>query len=342
MSKFEGAPHRVKKPSLLPSSPPVASASGKIFAGLEQGGKTKPIFKKTASYPLGWSGSKWVLGLLGMMGVAGAIVAYQSATPPAAAVDATHQQVSAKRVTTPPPMLAAVTPEPQPQGLAALIVNDPAVESRPTANLHVVAVSPQAPAVMPDISDDAHKPLLRTAPETVRQNTPAIPKPKVVAAREPAGLAPPASAARRAESSVNSRLASNTVQQSTKPRAVPGAVSAKPHTENADKDVALLAALVAHSAEQPAQRSAQPSARVTENTSKSAKNPPQSASAATAVKTRERNRDIVERSPTESTGALLQRCKQLGFFEGEFCRWRICSGRWDSDTACQMPQSTSF
>lgn len=49
-----------------------------------------------------------------------------------------------------------------------------------------------------------------------------------------------------------------------------------------------------------------------------------------------RNVDVVERSGKESTESLLQRCHALGFIEGELCRWRICSGRWDTDAACKV------
>lgn len=48
-----------------------------------------------------------------------------------------------------------------------------------------------------------------------------------------------------------------------------------------------------------------------------------------------RDRDIVERQSGDSTANLLQRCAKLGLIEGQLCRWRICSGRWDSDTACK-------
>jgi hypothetical protein len=51
----------------------------------------------------------------------------------------------------------------------------------------------------------------------------------------------------------------------------------------------------------------------------------------------ERSRDIVERQDGDSTAQLLTRCKQLGMIEGMLCRSRICSGRWENDTACRAP-----
>lgn len=73
-----------------------------------------------------------------------------------------------------------------------------------------------------------------------------------------------------------------------------------------DTDVALLAALVAHSAKPVAVLP-------------------------------ERSRDVVERQEGDSTAQLLARCKQLGLIEGMLCRSRICSGRWDADPACNAP-----
>ncbi|HZW11672.1 MAG TPA: hypothetical protein VFF81_00580 [Noviherbaspirillum sp.] len=46
------------------------------------------------------------------------------------------------------------------------------------------------------------------------------------------------------------------------------------------------------------------------------------------------NRDVVIASPGETTESLVKRCKSLGFFEGELCRLRICSGMWGKDAAC--------
>jgi hypothetical protein len=74
----------------------------------------------------------------------------------------------------------------------------------------------------------------------------------------------------------------------------------------ADTDIALLTALVAHA------------------------NKP-------AAVAPERSRDVVERHDGDSTTSLLARCRQLGPIEGMLCRSRICSGRWESDSACRVP-----
>ena len=263
------------------------------------------------------------MGGLGMLAVGAVIATYQIITTPlhvpGKVMDATPDMSAKSRV------IAPGHSEPEPQGLAALIVNDPSGGDN--------SVARNSPALAADhVIASAPSPISTQAPD--QDNTRKLPHTETVAARQnTAASSPPV--ARRPTSAVNTAPAPNSAQPSIKP-----VVPSKPQTANPDKDVALLAALVAHGAPQ-ATRQAQPSPRTAEATPKGTKNV-QSASAATAVKTREPNRDIVERNPNDTTDALLQRCKQLGFFEGEFCRWRICSGRWDSDAACKMPQSTSF
>lgn len=92
-----------------------------------------------------------------------------------------------------------------------------------------------------------------------------------------------------------------------------------------DRDVSLLAALVATTKEVPAKKTSH--ANSDGKTTSDGKN--------NSVKDDGRNQDIVERKPGDSTASLLRRCKKLGVIEGELCRWRICSERWDSDPACK-------
>lgn len=96
---------------------------------------------------------------------------------------------------------------------------------------------------------------------------------------------------------------------------------------NKDGDVDLISALVAHTAD-PAQKP---------NSNSKPKSPKLAQADKDASKSgpHQRNEDIVERRGGESTESLLQRCRTLGFIEGELCRWRICSGRWDSDASCK-------
>jgi hypothetical protein len=103
-----------------------------------------------------------------------------------------------------------------------------------------------------------------------------------------------------------------------------------------DRDVTVLAALIAHDNENQAGQSGTGNAeqRPVSRARQSVK-PRPAQPARTARAESEPGRDIVERKPNDCSESLLLRCKQLGFIEGQLCRWRICSGRWDSDAACK-------
>lgn len=92
-----------------------------------------------------------------------------------------------------------------------------------------------------------------------------------------------------------------------------------------DRDVRLLAALVASTKDIAPKKSSR--LKTHSKVTSDGKN--------SNVKDDDRNQDIVERKPGDSTASLLNRCKKLGVIEGEFCRWRICSNRWDSDPDCK-------
>lgn len=93
---------------------------------------------------------------------------------------------------------------------------------------------------------------------------------------------------------------------SANPRPTTARTAVTTPATSGDTDVALLTALVAHTARP-------------------------------ATVHPERSRDVVERQDGDSTAQLLARCKQLGLIEGMLCRSRICSGRWDADPACNAP-----
>lgn len=87
-----------------------------------------------------------------------------------------------------------------------------------------------------------------------------------------------------------------------------------------DKDVDLIAALLAHVSlgGAPGREAKQKAAEVAGKQDKRAG----------------ANRDIVVRNAGEPIDALVKRCHELGFVEGELCRLRICSGLWGKDPAC--------
>ena len=89
--------------------------------------------------------------------------------------------------------------------------------------------------------------------------------------------------------------------------AASGAARSSAAVPQPDSDVALLAALVAHSGSQPS-----------------------------AIL---HTRDVVERGDGDSTDSLLRRCQRLGGAEAGLCRARICSGQWLHEAACRTPVS---
>jgi hypothetical protein len=109
-----------------------------------------------------------------------------------------------------------------------------------------------------------------------------------------------------------------------------------------DRDVSVLAALIAHESESQAGQTGTGNVEQRPvNKSRQSGKTRSTQTSRTARAENEPGRDIVERKPNDSSESLLWRCKQLGFIEGQLCRWRICSGRWDSDDACKASAGKS-
>ena len=312
----------IKKPSLLSGPGDAVAANGGILAGLEkQGDKGFSVPKKKRGRRS--IRTSIVVGLLSILGAGVAIVVYQNDAalpvqhaPPQAV--SPHSGLIAKK-TNPAPVAESGA---EPEGLAALIVNEPvAVANSPSSagapGIAVESVNPsfadnsqETKVLPPDVSN---KKLPQTGSTSIQKNPAASPK-LIAGARTPATATEPVAGARVAGNKSSSVI--STEKQ--------GVVAANRQT--ADRDVALLEVLVAHSAKQP---------RALESPKKSVGSNPQPVPA-TIAKAGGNNRDFVERKPGDSTESLLQRCNGLGFFEGELCRWRMCSGRWESDAACKV------
>lgn len=113
-------------------------------------------------------------------------------------------------------------------------------------------------------------------------------------------------------------------------------------TAAADKDVNLLAAVIAH--EKNNTQGSAPLAKNTANTRSTAKTSNAAVAQASEKPARPPatgNRDVVARGAAEPTDSLLKRCSSLGFLEGQLCRMRICSGQWDTDMACKATLSSN-
>lgn len=127
------------------------------------------------------------------------------------------------------------------------------------------------------------------ASPAITHESPAAPQPKTAAAiiNEPAQAAPAKASAPPAQ------------QPSTPVMRIPRQVkrAAPPYsTAPEDRDIALLAALVAHGSIG--------------------------------------GKDIVERYSGANTASLVQRCRRLGGTEGELCEARICSGAARGEAPC--------
>ena len=136
---------------------------------------------------------------------------------------------------------------------------------------------------------------------------------KAVSLPPPVPVAPPIAARVSAADSapVNLKRPSPAIKTETTP------------TDTDDHDVKLLTALVA-------------STPIVKEQSKPTSTPtPKNRQTSSKTTSKEDNRDVVERKPGDNTANLLVRCKKLGMIEGELCRWRICTDRWETDPVCK-------
>jgi len=176
--------------------------------------------------------------------------------------------------------------------------------------------APVRNAAMPATATPAQEPSAATIVSLVEPPPPtlaraaaaprAVASANLVAQTTPAHTAPPSlpiSLAAKQAITAPSRSATANTSASARDTA---AARATASGATPDTDVALLAALVAHTGT------------------------PASVSP-------ERSRDVVLPQEGEGTTLLLARCKQLGLIEGMLCRSRICSGRWENDPACRAP-----
>jgi len=224
---------------------------------------------------------------------------------------------------------------------------DAVVGRLPAADADNVSLQPAThPAVATIVSDE---PKVETAPVTAL--VPALAALSEVQAASPevkSGAVPTATAATNAAAPHTSALPTSSDERSVqekqaslrqapvirKDRAYVADAAPPSSKQNPgkDKDVDLIAALLTHVSGGSTQRQSEAPKKSSANSA-----PTRTSSAALAGK-RERNpgtnRDIVTPVPGESTESLVKRCRALGFFEGELCRVRVCSGLWGKEPAC--------
>jgi hypothetical protein len=296
------------KPNLLSGSTATENSSGSILNALE--GKESPA-KSIAQKKSGVMRGAVVLALLAAIGAGGFFAwnqrASQLADATAASVPAlTTAKELPKELPSSTPQLAANTPPPEKvESQAAVIENDPATHSDKSD-----AASDEAPV---DPRAKLTESLEAGVPVTATSLKKALEEPKP-------------SKAKPVAKSVNAPLVNRNVQEK---KAAAAQKTAKAANPPADSDVNILTALVSHgdSVTEPPK---------TKETAKSRQQAKKKAAEPVLAQNTSDGPDIVERKSGDSTAGLLQRCKQLGMIEGELCRWRICSGRWDTDTACKV------
>ncbi|MEO6918825.1 MAG: hypothetical protein ABI171_07340 [Collimonas sp.] len=293
------------KPNLLSGSTPTENSSGSILNALE--GKESPA-RGIAQKKSGVFRGAIVVVLLAAIGAGGFFAWNQRSGQLADATAANVPATSAPKEKLPAstPVLAANTPAPEKtESQAAVIENDPAAHTdKPDAAADEASGDPRAKLTE---SLEAGVPVTATSlKKALEEPKPAKPKP--------------------AAKSVNAPLVNRSAPEK---KAAVAQKPAKAGSTPADSDVNILTALVSHgdSVTEPPK---------TKETAKSRQQAKKKAAEPVLAQNTADEPDIVERKNGDSTAGLLQRCKQLGIIEGELCRWRICSGRWDTDTACKV------
>lgn len=304
------------KPNLLSGSAATDNSSGSILNALE--GKDSPA-KGIAQKKSGVLRGAIVLALLAAIGAGGffawnqrstqladaAAASAPTAPTPAAPTPAAPTPATPKELPASTPVLAANAPVPdKPESQAAVIENDPATHAdKSDAAADAAPADPRAKLTE---SLEAGVPVTATSlKKALEEPKPAKPK--------------------AAPKSVNAPLVNrNAPEKKASVQKPANATSTAP-----DSDVNILTALVSHgdSVNEPAKP---------KETAKSRQQAKKKAAEPVLAQNSADGQDIVERKNGDNTSALLQRCRQLGMIEGELCRWRICSGRWDTDTACKV------
>jgi hypothetical protein len=290
------------KPNLLSGSTATENSSGSILNALE--GKESPS-KASAQKNSGALRAGLVVVLLAAIGAGGYFALNQRGSQPETAIAASAPAPKELPPSTPAPALAAndAASAEKTESQAAVIENDPAAHA--------------------DKADEASADPRAKLTETLEAGVPVSSTALKKALEEPKASKP-----KPAPKSVNAPLVNRNVQE--KKVAPPKAPNApKAGAQPSDSDVNILTALVSHGDSVNEPPKAKETAKSRQQAKKKAAEPVLAQNASDGP-------DIVERKAGDSTGGLLQRCKQLGMIEGELCRWRICSGRWDTDTACKV------
>jgi hypothetical protein len=160
-------------------------------------------------------------------------------------------------------------------------------------------------------------------PDIAKTAPPANSEEKLTAALEE-GVKPPKATIQKAldnKQTAKSQATQKVVATTSTTEKKPTPVASK------DKDVNLLAAIIAHNTAPPAR--AEVKQLVATKTSAPAIAKPVSETTSIDPNL------AVANSNTQSTEAQLKKCNELGFFDREVCRMKTCSNQWDTNAACK-------
>jgi hypothetical protein len=320
----EGARASVKPSLLSPSASGSAVPDQRILMALESAGPYESA-KAVRSARDVWLG----VALIAVTVLIGAAVlitqqsgAPSSAPPALQSAAPSVEQATVQEDGDEADAHAVVEPEAQPQMSATIISQTEDVEGRADDVIAYFARDQSTPGENSGKKGGSAESTMKTG-----HNASSAKAGLGVGVAQSTGGKPARASAAKSREAAGSRSA----QQNSKP----GNVKKAP--AQADGDVTLLSAIVAHSTDREMSGSS-PTGKQTMTSERStggARNPVVIAKAAVLGA----NRDIVERMPGDTTQGLLQRCRRLGLLEGELCRWRICSGQWESDAACKVAKA---
>ncbi|MFZ6674182.1 hypothetical protein [Undibacterium sp. Xuan67W] len=315
MSRPEENPLGKSKPSLLSSANNPVTDNNRILASLEENNKLfDNANHKTSKRSIAL---KIALGTLLLLLMAGLWAMYENATSP---VQRPTELVKRDAQIAPTAVLRPISPDDsdkqsssklEPSNQAATIVDEPDPQTKmsstrsPHNNMQEILSATPEP--------DALKKALEAKPATsVNTNNIAVTH---------------ATESDKREKSIPAITGAKTIQKNASKIAATPTGNPPSAKSVADPDVTLLTALVAHT-HTTTQTDSTQAKHLTNTKTQPASSGEENATASNKLKP-------VARKETDVTADLLQQCKKLGLAEAELCRWRICSGRWDSDSACK-------
>ena len=232
------------------------------------------------------------------------------------------------------PVLPAAQSTP-PAEQAAQIVNDPKSVTPPTAT---------AETKLTDALEKDVKP-----PEAAIQKA-LESKPKLAAK---ADAAPKKKAdgtltakANTTSNPANGRAASNAAPKAGVSSSVASTASSKTPTNASDRDINLIAALLAHNAANPTNTKPQSAVKVSTGASATSTSAPL-ASPTPALKpvptptsTSTSSKSVVA-ARSDTNDSVLKQCEGLDFLQREVCRLKVCDKLWETDSSCKATLSAT-